>query len=121
MTNTVLPTANPDWGFWGTIGHHADPAEAWAIAMPAIATATGCREASVRDFLDSPPGRHLADDVANELATGLDLEAAIDAAVGRWMDWTIGRRTARETGIPRGLPYLTGFVTHCEIEAEVDA
>ena len=34
------------------------------------------------------------------------------------MDWTISRRTGRETGIPRGLPYLTGFVTHCEIEVE---
>jgi hypothetical protein len=28
------------------------------------------------------------------------------------------RRTERETGIPRGLPYLTGFVAHCEIQAE---
>jgi hypothetical protein len=48
------------------------------------------------------------------------LEAAIDAAVARWMGWSIGRRTARETGIPRGLPYLTGFATHFGILAEAD-
>jgi hypothetical protein len=34
------------------------------------------------------------------------------------MGWRIGRRTARETGIPEGLPYLTSFVTHAAIEAE---
>ena len=36
----------------------------------------------------------------------------------RWMGWTISRTTSRETGIPKGLPYLTGFVTHFAIEAE---
>jgi hypothetical protein len=115
---TILPSANPAWGFIGTIGHDADPAEAWAMAMPAIAIATGCPDAAVRDFLDSRHGRHFADDVANGLTAGLDLQAAIGTAVSRWMDWTISRRAARETGIPRWLPYLTGFVTHCEIDAD---
>jgi len=118
MNNTVLPTANPDWGFFGTIRHHADPADAWTIALPAIAAATGCPDAAVRDFLDSRHGRHFADDAANGLAAGLTLDAAVAAVVERWMHWTINRRTERETGIPRGLPYLTGFVTRCEIEAE---
>ena len=36
----------------------------------------------------------------------------------RWMGWTISRATSRETGIPKGLPYLMGFVTHFEIQAE---
>lgn len=121
MNSTIPPTANPDWGFFGTIRHDADPAESWAIAMPVIAAATGCPDTAVRDFLDSRLGRHLADDVANGLATGLALQAAIDAAVERWMGWRIGRRTERGNGIPRGLPYLTGFVTRCEIEAEADA
>ena len=43
---------------------------------------------------------------------------AIEAAVERWMGWRIGRRIERETGIPRDLPYLTGFVTHMEILAD---
>ncbi|WP_337875299.1 hypothetical protein [Elioraea sp.] len=119
--NAILQTANPDWGFFGTIRHHADPAEAWTIAMPAIAAATGCPDAAVRDFLDSRHGRHFADDVAGGLFRGLDLRAAVEAAVDRWMGWTIGRRTEREYGIPLGLPYLTGFVTHCEIEADAFA
>lgn len=117
----MLATNNTAWGFFGTIRHDADPATAWPTAMEAIAAATGCPDEAVRDFLDSRHGRHFADDVANGLFTGLDLKAAIEAAVGRWMTWTIDRRTSRETGIPHGLPYLTGFVTHYEILAEADA
>jgi hypothetical protein len=118
---TMLATPNADWGFFGTIRHDADPATAWPIAMEAVAAATGCPDSAVRDFLDSRHGRHFADDVANGLFTGLDLKAAIEAAVERWMSWTIGRRISRETGIPRALPYLTGFVTHFEILAEAEA
>lgn len=133
-TETILPTRNTDWGFFGTITHHADPLEAWPLAMTAIDRATGCpqdavRDATIasrslnadrriRDVLDSRYGRHFADDVANGLASKLAIQAAIDAAAERWMDWTITKRTSRETGIPTGLPYLTGFVIHCEIEAE---
>jgi hypothetical protein len=76
---SCLPTNNTDWGFWGTIGHEADRATAWAMAMPAVMQATGCPEAAVRDFLDSRHGRHFADDVSNGLATGLGPEQAIEA------------------------------------------
>jgi hypothetical protein len=102
-------------GFFGTIRHHAEPEEAWPRAMKAITAATGCPPDAVRDFLDSRHGRHFADDVANGLFKGLKLDAAIDAAVERWMGWAIGRRTSWSTGIPPGLPYLTGFVNACEI------
>ena len=61
-------------------------------------------------------GLHFADEVANGLHAGLELAVAIDAAVARWMGWQIGRQTERDLGIPRGLPYLTGFVGHCEAE-----
>ena len=44
---------------------------------------------------------------------------AIAVAATRWMGWTIGRRTSRETGIPPGLPYLTGYVIHAAIEANI--
>ena len=118
---TILPTANTDWGFFGSIRHHAEPDAAWALALPAIARATGCPETAVRDFLDSRHGRHFADDVSNNLAAGKTLQAAIDAAVSRWMGWRINRRTERDTGIPRGLPYLTGFVAHFEILADAAA
>jgi hypothetical protein len=119
--NKVLPTANETWGFWGTIRNDADPAEAWSMAFRAIADATGCCGIGVRDFLDSRYGRHFADDVANRLFEGLPLPRAIGAEVNRWMNWTIDRRTSREIGIPSGLPYLTGFVTHFEILAETAA
>lgn len=117
----VLPSNNEAWGFFGTIRHHADPVEAWPLAMRAIAEATGCSEIGVRDFLDCRHGRHFADDVANGLFEGRGLADAIDAAVDRWMNWTIDRRTSRETGIPRGLPYLVGLVTDWEIVAEASA
>lgn len=119
--NKTLPSQNEAWGFYGTIRHHADPAEAWPIVFQAITATTGCSEIGVRDFLDSRHGRHFADDVANGLFEGLSLQQSIDAAIDRWMNWTINRRTSRETGIPRGLSYLIGFVTDCEIMAEANA
>lgn len=114
----TLQTANPERGFFGTIAQAAEPGRAWPLAMQAVHEATGCPEPAVRDFLDSRHGRHFADDVANELAAGRDLRQAIEAATQRWMGWRIDRRTARETGIPAGMSYLTGFVTHLEILAE---
>jgi len=120
MTSTCQtpPSENPGWGFKGTITHQADAEAAWPLAMSAIADATGCSPDEVRAFLDSRHGRHFADDVANALTGGLPLADAIAAAARTWMGWTIGGATAREYGIPRGLPYLTGFVMQAAIEAD---
>jgi hypothetical protein len=120
MTNSTLPTANEAWGFFGTAGGFTDAQAAWAIAFPAVAKATSGSAEGVRDFLDSRHGRHLADDVANGIHSGLDLKAAIDAAIARWTGWKIDRNTGREHGIPKGLPYLTGFVGLYEIMAEAE-
>ena len=35
------------------------------------------------------------------------------------MGWTIGRQTSKQYGIPKGLPYLTGFVIHREIARDL--
>ena len=119
-TTTQIPaTQNDAWGFFGTMDEHA--AAAWPLAMSAISDATGQPLESVRIFLDSRHGRHFADDVQNGLYDGKNLQDAIDAATGRWMGWTIGRQTSKDYGIPRGLPYLTGFVIHCEISDEMAA
>lgn len=118
MTNQAVSTRNPAWGFFGTIRHHANPDQAWPIALGVVAHATGASELAVRDFLDSRHGRHFADDVASALCAGRPLTVAVDAAVARWMGWRVGRKTSDTTGIPADLPYLTGFVTACEIEAE---
>ena len=84
-----------EWGFFGTVRHHADQAEAWEMAMAAIQPATGCPESAVRDFLDSTHGRHFADDVANGLVAGLTLAAATEAAVNRgWVGRSAGARRA---------------------------
>ena len=91
---------------------------AWPLAMNAISDATHQPPESVRTFLDSRHGRHFADDVQNGLYEGKALADAINAATQRWMRWTIGRQTSKQYGIPRGLPYLTGFVIHCEIVEE---
>lgn len=126
MTTTTLPTQNTEWGLFGTIGRietdpAADAAKAWEIASRRIAAATGAAPEGVRDFLDSRHGRHFGDDVANELFRGGALKDAIDAATARWMRWKMDRRTMRETGIPGGPAYLTGFAGHFEILAEADA
>lgn len=120
MSNSTIPaTRNEAWGFRGTMAEHATAA--WPLAMHAIAAATGEDVYNVRTFLDSRHGRHFADDVQNGLYVGTPLKDAIDAATGRWMGWTIGRQTSKDYGIPRGLPYLTGFVIHCEINDEMVA
>jgi hypothetical protein len=121
MTNATqtLATQNEDWGFWGTMNEHATTA--WPIASTAIAAATGCEPEQVRAFLDSRHGRHFADDVQNGLFVGASLNDAIDQATAKWMGWTIGRITAKETGIPRGMAYLTGFVVQAAIDDELFA
>ena len=115
-TKQIPATQNDAWGFWGTMND--DAKTAWPIAMTAISDATCQPLESVRAFLDSRHGRHFADDVLNEMLRGHTIQQAVDAAVARWMGWTIGRQTSKEYGIPRGLPYLTGFVIHCEIVEE---
>ena len=118
MTNaTQIPaTQNDAWGFFGTMNDNAETA--WPIAMAAISDASCQPLESVRLFLDSRHGRHFADDVQNGLYQGQVLQDAINAATQRWMGWTIGRQTSKDYGIPKGLPYLTGFVIHCEVTDE---
>ncbi len=118
MTNSPLSTRNEAWGFYGATAGFTDAETAWGIAFPAVAKATSATAEGVRDFLDSRHGRHFADDVYNGIHAVFTLEAAIDAAITRWMGWTISPATSGETGIPKGRPYLTGFVTHFAIEAE---
>lgn len=119
-TNPAIPTSqNEAWGFFGSLNEDAQAA--WPIAMTAIANATGESLESVRLFLDSRHGRHFSDDVRNEMLCGHPLNQAIATAVARWMGWRIDRRTAKEYGIPRKLPYLTGFVIHCAIVEELAA
>ncbi|ODS95547.1 MAG: hypothetical protein ABS56_15600 [Lautropia sp. SCN 69-89] len=121
MTTTKqIPTSqNEAWGFWGTMNDDAQAA--WPIAMTAISDATCQPLESVRLFLDSRHGRHFADDVLNELHAGSNPQEAILASTQRWMSWSIGRLTSKQHGIPKGLPYLTGFVIHCEIVEEAMA
>jgi len=119
MTNNLIqPTQNEAWGFWGTMGERA--AQAWPIAFTAIHDATGADPDSVRAFLDSRHGRHFADEVQNELYRGGSIEGCITRATGTWMGWKINDRTSRQTGIPAGLPYLTGFVINEGIAANAE-
>lgn len=118
MTTPTLPTANEAWGFYGTASGFTDPDAAWAIAFPAILAATEGTAEGVRDFLDSRHGRHFADDVHSGAHAGLDLTSAIEAAITRWMGWTLDRQTAREIAMPKGLPYLKGFVLNFSLHAQ---
>ncbi|KVH51191.1 hypothetical protein [Burkholderia diffusa] len=111
-TQPIPATRNEGWGFFGTMGQYATVA--WPLAIQSIADATGEPPDAVRAFLDAVPGRHFADEVLDRLYVGDSLATAIDAVTQRWMGWTIGARTGRDYGIPRGLPYLIGFVIHCD-------
>jgi len=113
-TQQTMPcTQNEGWGFFGAM--REDAQIAWPLAMTAISKATGESMDSVRLFLDSRHGRHFGDDVQNGLFRGLPLKEAINAATQQWMQWRIGRKTSKHYGIPSDLPYLSGFVIHCDI------
>jgi hypothetical protein len=119
-----LSTRNRDWGFFGTMQTAgADATLAWQAASRMIAVETGGTPEAVRDFLDSRHGRHFADDVLNELTTSgpSTIDSAIEAAIRRWQGWRIRRATERDLGIPRGLPYLAGYVGHFAILDEAEA
>jgi hypothetical protein len=119
-SSAVLASKNQDRGFFGRIRHHAEPHQAWALAMKAIGNATACSEEAAQHFLDSRYGRHLADEVVNALIGRLELRAAIDSAVAHWMRQRIDSRIQDELGIPEGLPYLTGFVCMHEALPQVN-
>jgi hypothetical protein len=116
IANPIPATENEAWGFYGGMQDKAEVA--WLLAMTAISNATGEPLESVRLFLDSRHGRHFSDDVRNQMLVGKHVEQAIHAAITQWMGWTINRRTSKDSGIPQGLPYLTGFVIHCAITEE---
>ena len=117
MTKQTIPTTQNDaWGFFGTMKEQAEAA--WPIAMTVISDATCQPLESVRLFLDSRHGRHFADGVCDAMFRGADVASAITETTEQWMGWTISRQTSKEYGIPKGLPYLTGFVIHCEVTDE---
>ena len=126
-TATTPKTQNEAWGFFGTIStstDHATANPAWDIASQEIARTTGADANAVRAFLDSRDGRHFADDVIgayqilqrSPTPKADDMTTAIRSATAKWMAWSIDRRISRDTGIPAGLPYLTGFVIDAGIQ-----
>jgi hypothetical protein len=118
-TNNIPTSTNESWGFYGCLQEQA--AAAWPLAMAAIAEATGEPLESIRAFLDSAQGRHFGDEVHNGLLRGLDLAAAINAATRQWMTWTITGDISKDYGIPKGLPYLTGFMISAAIHDDCEA
>ena len=127
-THPCLPSRNEDYGFFRTLTvcpeRDRRSAEVWNLASRLIAEAIGASSEDemigIRDFLDSRIGRHFADDVVgNMTGCNIGLEAAIASAIHRWQGWRIDRQAEREHGIPVGLPYLTGWVQHFAITAEM--
>ena len=126
MTHPILPSRNPDYGFFGTLTtcpqRDRRSVEVWVLASTLIAEAIRANSEDemigLRDFLDSRMGRQFADDVVGNM-TGctIALEPAITSAIRRWQDWRISRQLERDEGIPAGLPYLTGWVQHFAVAA----
>ena len=127
-TPAILPSRNPDHGFFGTLTvcpqRDRRSVEVWVLASTLIAKAVRATSEAemigIRDFLDSRMGRHFADDVIGNMITrNIDSETAIEAAICTWQDWRISHQTERDAGIPTGLPYLTGWVHHFAVCAEM--
>lgn len=61
----ILPTANAEWGFWGTSQRNGyDAASAWNAASQFLMGAFDLPAEQARDVLDARFGRHLADDLS---------------------------------------------------------
>ncbi len=112
----IPASENEFWGFWGTMGGYAS--SAWPIAMTGISKATGEPFEYVRIFLDSRHGRHFADAVQDALLSNPDMHLAVAMAIEKRMNWTIGHTIQRSHGIPKELPYLTGFVIQSGIDQD---
>ncbi len=62
---TPLPTANQEWGFWGTSVRNGYDAElVWDAASRFLAKEFDLTAEQARDVLDARFGRHLADDLS---------------------------------------------------------
>jgi hypothetical protein len=60
-----LPTANQEWGFWGTsVRNGYDAKLTWDTASRFLAKKFDLTPEQARDVLDSRFGRHLADDLS---------------------------------------------------------
>jgi len=127
-THPILPSRNPDYGFFATLTTCPErdrrSVEVWVLASTLIAKAIRATSEDemigIRDFLDSRMGRHFADDVVgNMVGCKIDSKTAIRSAIRRWQDWRISRQLERCEGIPAGLPYLTGWVQHFAIAASM--
>jgi hypothetical protein len=116
-TNHQIPaTQNEAWGFWGTMNEHASAA--WPLAMTAISDATSQPLESVGSSSTAATDATLRT-TSRTGCTRASPGGRDQRRHPTWMGWTIGRQTSKQYGIPRGLPYLTGFVIHCEIAEEV--
>lgn len=125
MTGTIIPTRNEGWGFFATLATAGlDAAAGWEVAMQRLADLTEgfSTDEACRDFLDSRMGRHLADEVVdNHRIRRMPLEEAIGTAILAQNRHAISRRESATYGIPAGLPFITGWVQHFEIELEMRA
>lgn len=69
LSESVLPTENEGYGFFGTSLDHIDGVpqaeKFWEIASKVLAKERGWNPTKVRDWLDSKSGRHFADTVSD--------------------------------------------------------
>ena len=83
-TSAVLVSGNSGSGLLRQ-DQASQPHPAWALAMEAIVNATACSDQAAHDFLHFPLRPAARREVVNALVGRLELPAAIDSAVARWM------------------------------------
>jgi len=102
MNQTTMPrTRNRDWGFYGTCvkNGHQDPDAAWDEMMGILTDQQGrfrFEPEVARDLLDTPWGRHIANEVV-----GAEFGPAVEELANnrRWMKSTL--EITRAIGLAR--------------------
>ena len=65
QNDNPLPTANPEWGFWGTsVRSDYDVPMVWDAMSKLLAERFDLTPEYTRDLLDARFGRHLADELS---------------------------------------------------------
>ena len=84
-TFTAPTTENEGWGFYGTMGGHAE--NVWPVACQELHKRYQASPERIRELLDSRLGRFIADSVQDQMVcNGLSATKATRAAIKVWHD-----------------------------------
>ena len=97
--------------FTGAVAIMVDPMQARQMAEQSLRVATHCQEKAIRSFLSSPYGGAFGVDVAQRIAAGDTLRAAMTTVIREWMERRPSSAEVEALDVKPSVPYLSAVVT----------